>query len=440
VAASRAALALAAAALLAASPAARAEDPADLARLEQQRRDEQARAAALQAEAAKLGAETAKLQLKLVAAARTVQDQEDRIAALTAQLATLAERQAAGEQDLARHRKELAHTLAALELLAVQPPQALLLSAEAPVDSVRAALLLRSAVPAIEARAAALRRELAGLAETRAAVARQQAALASATAALETEQAAMADLLRQKQILQQSAQGEAEDAAARAAALGRQARDLRDLLARLKADEMAARAKEALAAVRPAPPAPPTPPATPAASAPQATDPYVPQAAAPAAEPAALTAPAAPARLAKPPGLRNLGARAAGQLTQPVRGSVVARFGDAEDAVESKGLIIATRPGAQVVAPFDGQVKFQGPFRGYGEILIIEHGGGYHSLLAGLAHADAVVGQWLLAGEPVGVMGPAGSNGNPKLYLELRRDGLPIDPSPWLGSPDPKKD
>jgi len=84
-------------------------------------------------------------------------------------------------------------------------------------------------------------------------------------------------------------------------------------------------------------------------------------------------------------------------------------------------------------------VMFRGPFRGYGEILIIEHGGGYHTLLAGLARTDVALGQWLLAGEPVGIMGPA-SNGSPELYFELRHDGQPIDPSPWLGLPDPKKE
>jgi septal ring factor EnvC (AmiA/AmiB activator) len=77
--------------------------------------------------------------------------------------------------------------------------------------------------------------------------------------------------------------------------------------------------------------------------------------------------------------------------------------------------------------------------------LIIEHGGGYHTVLAGLDQVDAVVGQWLLAGEPVGVMGAgegsgdaASAGGRPKLYLELRRDGQPIDPVPWFGAADTK--
>jgi len=85
-----------------------------------------------------------------------------------------------------------------------------------------------------------------------------------------------------------------------------------------------------------------------------------------------------------------------------------------------------------VLAPFDGQVIYRGPFRSYGEILIIQHGGGYHSVLAGLGRSDAAVGQWVLAGEPVGAMGSP-QDGKAQLYVELRRDGHPIDPAPWLG-------
>ena len=82
------------------------------------------------------------------------------------------------------------------------------------------------------------------------------------------------------------------------------------------------------------------------------------------------------------------------------------------------------------MAPFDGQVMFAGPFRGYGHILIIGHGDGYHSLLAGLDRVDCSVGQWLVAGEPVGAM-PEGTE-KPRLYLELRHNNQPINPLPWL--------
>ena len=101
-----------------------------------------------------------------------------------------------------------------------------------------------------------------------------------------------------------------------------------------------------------------------------------------------------------------------------------------------------TAGSAQVIAPYEGKVVFSGPFRGYGQLLIIEHTGGYHTLLAGMARIDAAVGHWLLVGEPVGIMGQAKKtsvNGRqraqrPALYVEFRRKGQPIDPLAWLAT------
>ncbi len=121
-------------------------------------------------------------------------------------------------------------------------------------------------------------------------------------------------------------------------------------------------------------------------------------------------------------------------LRIPARGRVVLRYGQSRaDEGASKGISIRSRHSAQVVAPYDGQVVYAGPFRRYGQILIIEHGGRYHTLLAGLDRIHTVVGQWLLAGEPVGVLGSPQS-GHPELYFELRRAGQPIKPLPWLAT------
>jgi septal ring factor EnvC (AmiA/AmiB activator) len=125
----------------------------------------------------------------------------------------------------------------------------------------------------------------------------------------------------------------------------------------------------------------------------------------------------------------------------PARGRIVTRFGQAtEDQGQSKGVVIETRGAAQVVSPYDGQVVFAGPFRGYGLLLIIEHGEGYHTLLSGMERIDGAVGQHLARGEPVGVMGQSENSANnggspaskPLLYVEFRHNGQPINPLPWL--------
>jgi septal ring factor EnvC (AmiA/AmiB activator) len=113
---------------------------------------------------------------------------------------------------------------------------------------------------------------------------------------------------------------------------------------------------------------------------------------------------------------------------------LIGRYGQAtETGLTRKGITIETGSGAQVVIPHDGTVVFAGPFKGYGWLLIIEHSEGYHSLLAGLDRIDNVIGQQVLSGEPAGIMGDL-KNGPPLLYVELRRDGQPINPLPWLAA------
>jgi len=121
-----------------------------------------------------------------------------------------------------------------------------------------------------------------------------------------------------------------------------------------------------------------------------------------------------------------------------VRGQVTLSFGQPGEAGQPhRGLTYETRPDAQIVAPFDGHVAYAGLFRGYGLILIIDHGEGYHTLLAGLGRIDAVAGQVVAAGEPVGAAGTPES-GNPNIYVEFRRNGQPINPLPWLAARNEK--
>ena len=126
---------------------------------------------------------------------------------------------------------------------------------------------------------------------------------------------------------------------------------------------------------------------------------------------------------------------AGSSLPWPAHGKVVAAFAAAGED-RRPGISIATAPGAQVVAPDGGAIVFAGPFRRYGELLIIEHGGGYHSVMAGLARIDGEVGQRVAAGEPVGAM--AGDGEGRVLRVEVRHRGEPVDPVAWLTSDDRK--
>ena len=128
-------------------------------------------------------------------------------------------------------------------------------------------------------------------------------------------------------------------------------------------------------------------------------------------------------------------------LALPVRGRIASGFGQSDKTGSPlRGITIRTLGQAQVTAPYDGQIVYAGPFRDYGQLLIIAHGEGYHTLLAGMSRIDGVVGQWVLAGEPIGNMGPDDVNRSakmlelPELYVELRRNGEPINPLPWLAA------
>ena len=404
--------------LLALGAPALAEEPAPahLEELERTLEQESGRAQSLESEAQALAADVARLQQELIAAARTAQDSEEEMSQLEATLAVLEEEAVAAEAELTARHGQLAAILGALQRLALQPPEAMLLGPATPLDTVRGATLLKVALPAVEGRARALKAELESLRQLKSEIDNRRQQLAGATTRLDTERQRLSALVEEKRALQQQTESERLELESRVAALGAQAADLKELMAQISLAP---------------PPVPGTKPAVPGA--PESAVPELPpeSAAPPVAEPAALL------RLDRPPEIRPFPTSQA-SLTTPARGAVVVRYGQAGEASQSsKGISIATRPEAQVVAPFDGQVMFRGPFRGYGEILILEHAGGYHTLLAGLGRTDAIVGQWLLAGEPVGIMGPA-AGGNPELYLELRRDGQPINPLPWLDIRDSK--
>jgi septal ring factor EnvC (AmiA/AmiB activator) len=130
--------------------------------------------------------------------------------------------------------------------------------------------------------------------------------------------------------------------------------------------------------------------------------------------------------------------QAKGKLPLPVTGKRVLNYGErTQYGSQSKGLVMETRSAAQVTSPCDGWVLYAGEFRSYGKLLIIDAGGGYNVVLAGLSQIDVQPGEFILAAEPVGTMmtvkkEPAGAAfGAPVLYIEFRKEKQPIDPDPW---------
>jgi septal ring factor EnvC (AmiA/AmiB activator) len=417
--------------LAAAAPAEAANAVKKLQSLEDSVETARTHALELEQKSAAIRHELDSLRPASIEAARVEQEAEAQLTALESRLQSLRQSEESDLAALRARHAELALRLAAIERIALFPPEALLTLPETPLDMARSAMLLRAAMPAIQARAGALKRELDRLASLRVAILGQKADIAAAKDKLEERQKTLDAVTNREQQLYQLTEWERADAESHAASLSSQAKDLQELMDRIEA---AARARNEALAPSPAPGAsanmdegaqpPSAPPSSEEPSGPATGD-------------AQSTAPLPPQLAAVPPaaGALRLFSAAHGQLAMPARGPVVKSFGAREAyGVTAKGITIKTRAGAEVVAPYDGKVVFAGEFRGYGRILIIEHSEGYHSLLSGLSRIDAVAGQKVLAGEPVGVMGQSDDGNGPELYVELRRNGRPIDPSPWLAS------
>ncbi len=392
--------ALVLAALIAfASPAQASEAETKLKDVESALEAGRERQTVLEREAEALSKEVEALRAEMIEAAKAAQDREETVSALEAKLQALGAEEAVKAEALEAKRGQLAHLLGALTRLALHPPEALIALPAPPADTVRSAILLRTALPPLEAAAAALRAELSETRALHADIARRRDELSGAIAALEAERDRLNGLVKRKTELRQQTEAERRKIAERVKRLASEAGNLRELIEKLAAAEGAEKGATAATVTGPA------------------------------LEP--TLAPAAPMRVSPPEGVRPITA-ARGSLIIPGRGPVIRRYGqNTEFGTPAQGITIQTRAEAQVVAPYDGQVVFAGQFRGYGQILIIEHNEGYHTLLAGLSQIDCVVGQWLMAGEPVGRMGRP-VDGNPELYIELRRNGQPINPLPWL--------
>jgi septal ring factor EnvC (AmiA/AmiB activator) len=405
-------------------------DPGDLNAIQKQIEQSKAQQDELNAKAASLDKEIADLQAEAVKAAHQVQDTESQVTELEDTLAALSDEEQEKSTALEAERARLTRAVLALQRLSTQPREALLFSSESPIDAARSARLLGIITPELDARARSLQSDLNELHEMREQMAQERDQLAKGVTKLAKENDRLSDLIRKKGQAQKSTLAESASGQSKLEKLAGQAKNLQDLIDRLN---------KAKAETGPA-------------AAPEPSSQMASQSLASAAAPG--SAPTTAQRMQQPASFRNF--PDAGQIDAknpifaPARGRILTHFGDPTDTGgQSKGLVLETRPGAQIVAPFDGRIAFEGPFRSYGQILIIEHGGGYHTVLAGLDRVDAVVGQWLLAGEPVGSMAPVGAPqgtgdvspaGRPKLYLELRRNGQPVDPVPWFGAAEIKTD
>ena len=388
---------------------------ADLAKMEREVQAQNLEHKKLQAQATQISLELTRISKDMIASAKQLQSSEEKISRMESELETLRADLKKAEENFVVEDDNLIKTLSALQNLALKPTEALFVQPLTPVEIIRSAMLLREAVPYLQENAARIREDLEKIENQKNLVEKQVARIIRQKKILENEHEQMKALVQRKSKIRNAVEIKSVKAKKKVERLASQANDLRDLLNKLEKQrqEKLRRQEEErrrLAELK-------------AAEARRA------------AEETKKLEEKQRADLIKfkPEVINEVGenfVKAKGHLLRPARGPVVTAYGEQmSKGVTSKGIIIKTRSQAQVISPYDGTVIFAGPFRGYGNLIIIEHGQGYLSLLAGLEEVDCELGQMLLAGEPVGQMPESGDT---RLYVELRKDNHPINPLTWI--------
>jgi murein hydrolase activator len=348
----------------------------------------------------------AALSAALVQAAKTERKLQQDIEDIAARLDGMRHQEDRLRLSLGERRELLGEVLAALQRMGLNPPPAILVQPEDALASVRSAILLGSVVPEMRHETAELLADLKQLSSLKASIEGERARLFRTVADQAGEKHRLAGLISEKQKLEEQSAADLAEQQARSVEMAGRAGTLQDLIASLESDISGARdaAEEAAKAAEEA-----------RRQLPPAREPNL-----------AASLPFA--------ALKN-------QVALPVFGQIGQRFGESDAAGRPlMGDMVKTHSGAIVTAPAAGAVLYAGPFRSYGQLLILNVGEGYHVVLAGLGRVSVSLGQTLMAGEPVGAMGEArvastaafgSTNNGPELYVEFRRQGKPVDPSPW---------
>ena len=324
------------------------------------------------------------------------------------------------QQSLRGRRSLLAEVLAALQRMGQKPPPALLVTPEDALSSVRSAILLGAVVPEIRAETSILFSELSELTKVRDTIIENQANLLASLQIQAEEEERLDLLLNEKQKIASEARSQLVKESAKIAELAANATSLNRLIDQLEGEiETARKAAEA------------------ARLADEKQRQEKQQRIALGRQEIEKPDFSDASRLQPAIGFAD----AKGLLPRPVSGVEITSFGqEGQFGVISNGLSMATRASARIIAPADAWVVYAGPFRSYGQLLIMNAGSGYHIVLAGMEKIHVGLGQFVLTGEPVGIMGSQKLAGTsienvgstrPVLYVEFRKDGKSIDPSPW---------
>ncbi|EKF18768.1 peptidase M23B [Nitratireductor pacificus pht-3B] len=359
------------------------------------------RLAEINAEILAIKDDNAALTAALIQAAKTERKLSEDIDEISLHLTGLRREEGYLRESLQARRGVLAEVLGALQRMGLNPPPAILVRPEDALASVRSAILLGAVVPELRSETEILLSDLNELLRIVTSIETERDKLQKTVASQVEEKKRLSLLLDEKKRLQEEAEGRMADERRQAEALAARAGSLQELIASLETEITSLREAEEERRRRASEPASPE------------------------------------HRLGAAPAF----GKRVGGLALPASGQFAARYGDEDDTGSRlKGDIVRTQSGAIVTAPAGATVLYAGAFRSYGQLLILNAGDGYHIVLAGMQKVSVSLGQAVLAGEPIGLMGdtrlasiagPANEAAAPELYVEFRKNGKPIDPNPW---------
>ncbi len=339
--------------------------------LAQKLKQHEKKTATLEQEVKKIEKELSGTRSELVSISKSIQANERSLQDLEGRIEKLEKEKAEIKTSLQNDRKSMADLILALERIRRVPPEAMIARPDAPFRTAQSALLMGDIIPSLHKKAEALKENLKNLDEITADLEEKREREQKEAATLAGEQKKLAGLVDKREKLFADTHADLETEKANVKKISQQAQNLADLVNRLDRDRTARKPEKKVVSV-----------------------------------------PSGSARL-------------------PISGIIRTRYDEPDSfGAPSKGVSIEGRAGALVVAPMGGVVRFAGHFRNYGNIVILEHEKGFHSLVAGLEKIDTVVGQSVSAGEPLGLLHRADNPGEkPALYYELRLNGRPVNPA-----------
>jgi septal ring factor EnvC (AmiA/AmiB activator) len=330
----------------------------------------------------------------MVKTAAALQASEAKLTAIEDKLQILNEQIKEKTNSLAARKKDLAVMVQAALKLSQTPQEAIILMPGNMVNNMKASRALKMTTDSIKNEAKSIAAQMEELARLKEKVTKSQDDANQEREQLEKQRAVLKTQMAEHNVLQQKLKAEQKEAKLRVQALAKKADDLKGLIIALEQEQERQRQLQK-----------------------QMQQQQEDEIKADNRQPAGDR------------GKLRYFTAAKGNIRVPAAGKLLQKFGIESRNETSKGITIATRAGAQVTAPYDAEVLFTGPFMEYGKVVILRHSDGFHTLLAGIAKIDVSVGDFLLEGEPIGAMGDKENN---RLYMELRLNNQPIDPTSWV--------